>query len=185
MKLADLSLPCTRNPKALGGGDPSEPRNKFMETLTSGMASVVRLPFGVEAQQRAPSPPPPEQLVLYEFEACPFCRRVREALVDLDLSVTVRPCPKGAQRHRREVLERGGKEVFPFLVDEAAGVSLYESQDIVDYLYTTYGPEGAKASEWLCKSTPLTGACAASSRRATESARMARARTVACDDPTC
>lgn len=32
-------------------------------------------------------------LQLYEFEACPFCRRVREAITDLDLNVEVRVAP--------------------------------------------------------------------------------------------
>jgi anaphase-promoting complex subunit 7 len=37
----------------------------------------------------------PEQLIkLYEFEACPFCRRTREAITDLDIDVLVYPCPK-------------------------------------------------------------------------------------------
>ena len=113
--------------------------------------------MGVRAAQPAPSPPPPEALVLYEFEACPFCRRVREALVDLDLEVTVRPCPKGSVRHRAEVLATGGVEKFPFLVDQAAGVSLYESADIVEHLYAEYGPAGAEPPPWIVRGTLVTG----------------------------
>ena len=33
-----------------------------------------------------------------------------------------------------ELLEKGGKEVVPFLVDTEKGVSMYESSDIIDYL---------------------------------------------------
>jgi glutathione S-transferase len=82
----------------------------------------------------------PERLLeLYEFEACPFCRKVREALSMLDLDALVHPCPKGGQRFRPEVEARGGKAQFPFLVDPNAGVELYESDDIVRHLYARYG----------------------------------------------
>lgn len=69
-------------------------------------------------------------------EACPFCRRVREALTELDLTAEVvfvyssqswfillftnsfiplscmqiYPCPKGSIHHRSIVMESGGKE---------------------------------------------------------------------------
>ena len=81
---------------------------------------------------------PEKRLELYEFEACPFCRRVREALTALDLEATVYPCPKGG-RFRDDVRRRGGREMFPFLVDPNTGVELYESADIVAYLYKHYG----------------------------------------------
>jgi hypothetical protein len=37
-------------------------------------------------------------LELYEFEGCPFCRKVREAIIILDLDPIVYPCPKGEWR---------------------------------------------------------------------------------------
>ena len=60
-----------------------------VDTLTSGLASIARLPYGTDvasviresggaASQQEPS------LTLYEFEACPFCRRVREMITYLD-----------------------------------------------------------------------------------------------------
>jgi glutathione S-transferase len=76
---------------------------------------------------------------LYEFEACPYCRIVREALTELDLDATIYPCPKGGERFRPRVVERGGKAQFPYLVDPNTGRALYESKDIVEYLYETYG----------------------------------------------
>jgi glutathione S-transferase len=89
---------------------------------------------------------PEAPLVLYEFEACPFCRRVREALTRLDLEVTIKPCPKGGTRFRDELLRLGGREQFPFLVDVGAGRSLYESSDIVAHLEARYGAaDGAQA----------------------------------------
>ncbi|WMV54822.1 hypothetical protein MTR67_048207, partial [Solanum verrucosum] len=49
------------------------------------------------------------------------------------------PCPKGSVRHREMVRRLGGKEQFPFLVDPNTGTSLYESGDIVKYLFHQYG----------------------------------------------
>ena len=46
--------------------------------------------------------PAASQLRLYEFEACPFCRRVREVVLYLDLEITIVPCGQGS-RHRETV----------------------------------------------------------------------------------
>ncbi|KAH8095515.1 glutathione S-transferase [Aureococcus anophagefferens] len=52
----------------------------------------------------------PESLPkLYEFEACPFCRRAREAVTALDLEVEIYPCGRGS-RHRAAAKALGGKE---------------------------------------------------------------------------
>lgn len=78
-------------------------------------------------------------LKLYEFEACPFCRKVREAMSTLDLDVLMFPCPKGGERYRPFVQQRGGKAQFPFLIDENTGFEGYESDEIIQYLFKTYG----------------------------------------------
>ncbi len=94
---------------------------------------------GAGSRVDAPGRRPKEPLVLYEFEACPFCRRVREAATRLDLEVLVRPCPKGGQRYREEVEALGGREQFPFLIDPNTGAQMYESAEIVAYLHREYG----------------------------------------------
>uniref|UniRef100_A0A061RRT2 Thioredoxin family protein n=1 Tax=Tetraselmis sp. GSL018 TaxID=582737 RepID=A0A061RRT2_9CHLO len=73
-----------------------KPRSRAFEVATSGLASLSRLPFGTTANAaRARDQLNPELFPrLYEFEACPFCRRVREAITDLDLDVIIFPCPK-------------------------------------------------------------------------------------------
>ena len=130
--------------KVFGGGDAAAPRNRTLEVATSGFASIARLPFGFKVDEACIARPagavPKEPIILYEFEACPFCRRVREALSQLDLTVEVRPCPKDAVKHRTEVEAMGGKLTFPFLVDpntEAGEGGMYESEDICRYLYAT------------------------------------------------
>lgn len=84
-------------------------------------------------------PRPAQPLVLYEFEGCPFCRKVREAICILDLDVLVLPCPKGGAVWRPQAVARGGKAQFPYLEDPNTGKTLYESDAIISYLFTTYG----------------------------------------------
>ncbi|XVF63379.1 hypothetical protein PTKIN_Ptkin09bG0082900 [Pterospermum kingtungense] len=148
--------------RLFSGGDPSQERNNALEVAMSSLSTLARFPWGsrslsesLESQDMTISDP--SMLIqLFEFEACPFCRRVREALTELDLSVEVYPCPKGSLRHREMVRSIGGKEQFPFLVDPNAGISLYESGDIVKYLFKRYG-KGRSPSMGLLESTLFTG----------------------------
>jgi glutathione S-transferase len=113
---------------------------------------------------------PERPLELYEFEACPFCRLVREALTEMDLDALVRPCPKGGTRFRPEAERLGGKQQFPFLVDPNTGKQLYESADIVEYLAQTYGAR-ARGTRGLGRSVRLASARAASAVRVTRGLR--------------
>jgi glutathione S-transferase len=112
--------------------------NRAYEVSTSLFASVLRGGAGRSAS--APARRQPEKLLeLYEFEACPFCRKVREGLSIMDLDAMVYPCPRGGTRFRPKVNERGGKLQFPYLVDPNTGREMYESDDILRYLAETYG----------------------------------------------
>lgn len=109
----------------------------MLGTIASGLASATRMGRGIYT---TPAPVKPEQMLeLYEFENCPFCRLVREALTELDLEALVHPCPKNGTRFRPKVIELGGKAQFPFLVDPNTGRQMYESADIIQYLFETYG----------------------------------------------
>ncbi|KDO43150.1 hypothetical protein CISIN_1g019273mg [Citrus sinensis] len=148
--------------KLFSGGDPSRERNDTLEVATSSLSTLARLPWGSRSlsegsdTQEISNSDSPTRLQLFEFEACPFCRRVREAITELDLSVEVFPCPKGSIRHREMVRRLGGKEQFPFLIDPNTGVSMYESGDIVNYLFQQYG-KGRSPSTGLLESTLITG----------------------------
>lgn len=83
---------------------------------------------------------PEKPLVLYEFEGCPFCKKVREAVSVLDLDVEVRPCPRDGPTYRPYVAEKGGKAQFPYLEDPNTNESMYESDVIIKYLFNKYGP---------------------------------------------
>ena len=62
----------------------------------------VHLRIGSGMAVGRPGPRPAKLLELYEFEACPFCRKAREALSILDLEAMIYPCPKGGPRFRAD-----------------------------------------------------------------------------------
>jgi glutathione S-transferase len=99
-------------------------------TLARGGAGAAVGPLG---------PRPERTLQLFEFEGCPYCRKVREAFSILDLEADLFPCPKGGPSFREEVKRRGGKYQFPYLVDPNTEVEMYESDAIVAYLFQRYG----------------------------------------------
>jgi glutathione S-transferase len=117
--------------------------NRVLDVATSLGASAARLGLGGRVGPLGRRPEQP--LELYEFEACPYCRKAREALSILDLEALIRPCPKGGPRFREEVKRRGGKYLFPYLVDPNSGREMYESDDIVAYLFQEYGGGGPPA----------------------------------------
>ncbi|KAE8098560.1 hypothetical protein FH972_016613 [Carpinus fangiana] len=84
-------------------------------------------------------PRPEKPIEIYEFESCPFCRKVREIVAVLDLDVLFYPCPKNGPNFRPKVAQMGGKQQFPYMVDPNTGVSMYESDDIIKYLVGKYG----------------------------------------------
>ncbi len=110
---------------------------RTLSVSTSLLASQLRGWRGTQAYR--PAGKQPEKLLeLYEYEGCPYCRLVREALTELDLDARIYPCPRGGKRFRPKVKEMGGKHQYPYLVDPNTGARLYESADIVAYLRKTY-----------------------------------------------
>lgn len=123
------------------------PLPRPLDVASSWTASILRLGLGLKATDAGPRPA--KTLELYEFEGCPFCRKAREALTMLDLRAMIYPCPKGGTRFRPQVIARGGRAQFPFLVDPNTGDELYESADIVTHLYRNYGNRPAP---WFLRS---------------------------------
>ena len=72
---------------------------------------------------------------LYQYEACGYCRKVRQRLSDLLLPYESIPVPI-PQHLRTEVLEVSGQHLVPVLVD--GDVILTDENDIVAYLDKTY-----------------------------------------------
>lgn len=82
---------------------------------------------------------PEKPIAIYEFDACPFCKKVREMVCFLDLDVLFYPCPQGGPNFRPEAVAKGGKSRFPYMEDPNTGAAMYESDDIIKYLADTYG----------------------------------------------
>ncbi|MFC4357266.1 glutathione S-transferase N-terminal domain-containing protein [Halobium salinum] len=86
-------------------------------------------------------------LELYQAESCPHSADVREALTHLGLSYVVHnprlPGDEGGdvlnEQTYEELLELGGEDEIPFLVDHARGESHYGSEEIIDYVENHYG----------------------------------------------
>jgi glutathione S-transferase len=131
---------------------------------TSMLATLVRATNGI---QSVPAEIKPKQtLQLYDIENCPYCRLVREVLTELDLDAEIYPCPKSGERFRPELVSRGGKAQFPYLVDRNTGVEMYESLDIIEYLFTTYGQRELPA-KWRAGKLQTLGSMLASAPRVT------------------
>jgi glutathione S-transferase len=74
---------------------------------------------------------------LYRLEGCPFCELVVDELEQLGLdyeSVWV----EGRHSNRDAVRAVSGQRVVPVLVDENYGVTMAESERIIDFLETSY-----------------------------------------------
>jgi glutathione S-transferase len=104
--------------------------------IQSTAASVLRLGRGWFVL--GASTQPEKTVELYDHEACPFCRKVRDVLSELDLEYIEHTCPKG-DRTKRSFVRGKGSEQFPFLIDPNTGKELFESEDIITYLVDTYG----------------------------------------------
>jgi glutathione S-transferase len=136
--------------------------NRTVDVATSFLASAFR--FGHGQSVGTLGARPEKLLELYEFEGCPFCRKVREALSVLDLDALVHPCPKRGTRYRPRVVEMGGREMFPYLIDANADVKMYESSDIVRHLFAKYGDGHVPASLAMGPLVATTGSLASAMR---------------------
>lgn len=108
-----------------------------LDYATSVLASLVRAGSGRVITQIGARPA--HRLVLFDVESCPRSRLVREALSMLDLDVEIRPCPRGAAKHRAELRRLAGRLHVPFLLDPNTGDMLYSAERSVRYLFRTYG----------------------------------------------
>lgn len=85
-------------------------------------------------------------LELYQFEGCPYCKKVRQKLSDLGVSYVIHNPRLGRnddhevtnQYRYDQLVEHGGEDQVPYLVDTDRGTTLYESDEIVAYLEEYY-----------------------------------------------
>ncbi|MEJ2380414.1 MAG: glutathione S-transferase N-terminal domain-containing protein [Gammaproteobacteria bacterium] len=81
-------------------------------------------------------------LALYQFRACLFCFRVRRAIKRLSLNIETRDIQHDPSAYR-ELLQGGGDAQVPCLRivgDDGKATWMYESADIIAYLYERFAP---------------------------------------------
>ena len=69
---------------------------------------------------------------LYILETCPFCRKVMSFFDENNIKYNKKDILE--QDNLDELLKLGGKQQVPFLVDNDNNKSMYESNDIIEYV---------------------------------------------------
>jgi glutathione S-transferase len=92
-------------------------------------------------------------LELYQKENCPFSHAVRNRLTKLGLDFIAHTVPDDQPLKHEKLVQAGGKDQVPFLIDHTSGIKLYESQAILAYLDKTYGKE--PGTDWMSRLTQL------------------------------
>ena len=82
---------------------------------------------------------------LYSNPNCPFCQRVTQIAENLNIDLEVKDVSED-ENAQSELMEKGGKDQVPFLVDAEKDVSMYESNDIIEYIRENYANTGEAAA---------------------------------------
>lgn len=70
-------------------------------------------------------------LDLYISETCPYCQKVMEFFEKNNINFSKKDVAE--PENLSSLLKLGGKAQIPFLDDPQNGVSMYESDDIIEY----------------------------------------------------
>jgi len=79
-------------------------------------------------------------ITLYQLEGCPFCEYAADALDALDLDYET-VWVDAMHSDRDEVKHVSGQRGVPVLVDERFGVTMAESENIVEFLARSYAED--------------------------------------------
>lgn len=75
------------------------------------------------------------KLTLYQFDACPFCIKVKNYLSENTINIPIKNTMTDPNT-AAELIKIGGKTQVPCLVIN--GTALYESDDIIDWFEKNY-----------------------------------------------
>jgi glutaredoxin 3 len=82
------------------------------------------------------------ELILYQYKACPFCRRVLRFMRQHELDIPLRDTLFD-RTARKELIEAGGKGQVPALMID--GRVLYESNEIIAWMQENLVKEPVEA----------------------------------------
>jgi glutathione S-transferase len=102
--------------------------------FASRLASSLR---GGEIRYGDPKRRPERPLELWNYEASPYCRMVRERLGRLGIAYVSHNLARRSPK-RAAFKARYGREQFPYLFDPNTNVGMFESEAILRYLNDTY-----------------------------------------------
>ena len=106
-------------------------------------------PRGVKrpAEQQAQINSETKSLALYQYQACPFCVKVRRALKRNNLNIEIRDA-KRSEQFKQELINGGGALKVPCLrIEEGGEVKwMYESSDIITYLESRFAEPASAAA---------------------------------------
>ena len=112
--------------------------NRYVDVGTSIATTLARVASGVTV---GPLGERPEQLLeIYEFESCPFCRRIRPTIDRLGIDIELRDILLD-DSYRDELIAERGRATVPVLrITSPDGSERWmpESADIIAYLEELY-----------------------------------------------
>lgn len=75
-------------------------------------------------------------IILYSLDGCPYCEKAHDALDENGIDYETR-WVEGLHSTRDEVKRVSGQRAVPVLIDEEAGITMAESDNIVEYVETS------------------------------------------------
>lgn len=78
-------------------------------------------------------------IILWQFEDCPYSKKVREKLTELNLDFVCINAAKDSKAKKDFLEDCCGKGQVPFIMDTEKHVKMYESDGIVQFLEDNYG----------------------------------------------
>lgn len=81
-------------------------------------------------------------LTLYQLEGCPYCEKVADQMDELAIEYE-NVWVEGLHSLRNEVKRKSGQRQVPVLIDDDTGVTMAESDRILEYLDTSF-PNGKR-----------------------------------------
>jgi glutaredoxin len=76
-------------------------------------------------------------ITLYQLDGCPYCEKVADRLDELDVDYDTE-WVEALHSQRNEVKEVSGQRGVPVIVDDETGVTMAESDRILEYVDSSY-----------------------------------------------